>query len=302
MLKNIAKFDAAAMSQRFASFNQADLVHLRQWLEKTPHLPQLEDHEIFLFLHASNFSVEACKTRLDKFYTIRTRVKAMFEERDVNSDEFRFAHENYACWIMPKPLPDNRKIIISKILNPDRFNFKMILKLMTFVGEYELWTNPSELCDGYIFLVDLKNSRLSHLTQIDFMLNKQMCTYTVDAFPVRISAIHFINAPSHMERIMSIVKTCVSKDITDKFFVHSKPGEIPSCIPREILPRDYEGGQLKSIEELNDDHYNFLYQNREFFIEETKCRRVNERLRSTKNPYDDALFGMQGNFKKLDID
>lgn len=122
---------------------------------------------------------------------------------------------------------------------------------MTFVGEVELWTNPDEICNGYIILVDLTNSRLAHMTQIDFLLNKQMMTYTVDAYPFRISDVHFINAPSHMERILSIVKACVRKEVTDRFYVHSSVDDLPPSIPKEILPKDYKGGLQKTIAELN---------------------------------------------------
>lgn len=124
---------------------------------------------------------------------------------------------------------------------------------MSFVGEVEIWTNPKELYDGYIFLVDLENSRLAHLTQVDFLLNKQMLTYTADAFPFKIVAVHFINAPSHMGKIFNIVKACVSQDITDKFHVYTSADDLPSNIPRAILPRDYMGGQEKNIAELNGE-------------------------------------------------
>lgn len=124
---------------------------------------------------------------------------------------------------------------------------------MSFVGEVEVWTNPKEIYDGFIFLVDLENSRLAHLTQVDFLLNKQMLTYLADAFPLRIVAVNFINAPGHMGKIFNIVKACVSQEITDKFHVYTSADNLPSTIPKEILPRDYTGGQEKTIAELNGE-------------------------------------------------
>lgn len=82
------------MARKYPAFSQTDIDSLRGWLEKTPHLPKITDHEIFLFLHAENFKIETCKTRIDKFYTMRTRVKTIFEDRDVGSDEFQFAHDD----------------------------------------------------------------------------------------------------------------------------------------------------------------------------------------------------------------
>uniref|UniRef100_A0A336M2W0 CSON010940 protein n=1 Tax=Culicoides sonorensis TaxID=179676 RepID=A0A336M2W0_CULSO len=303
MLKTIAKFDAQALSERFPEFNQLDIDSIKSWLKKSLHLPRITDYEIFLFLHASHFSVEACKIRIDKFYTMRTHLKVIFEDRDVAKDEIRFYHEDYVFWKLPKKTTDGKYIFISKILNPNRFNFKMILKLMSFAGEVELWSNSNEICDGgYIFLVDLEHSRMAHLTQIDFVLNKHMLTYTAEAFPFRLGAVHYINVPSHMGKILNIVKSCLSQEITDKFHIYNSVHDLPATIPKAILPRDYEGGQEKSISELNDAHYDFLLNHREYFLEEAKIRRVNERLRLGKPSSELNLFGMEGNFKKLDID
>lgn len=52
-----------------------------------------------------------------------------------------------------------------------------------------------------------------------------------------------------------------------------------------------------------EEHYEFLCKHREFFLEEAKCRRVNESLRPKgENFYEAELFGLEGNFRKLDID
>lgn len=94
MLRNLAKFDSLEMRNRYPNFKQEDLNNLREWLEKSPHLPKITDYEIFLFLHAAEFKVEAAKIRLDKFYTIRTHVKAVFEDRDVIKEEIKIGYED----------------------------------------------------------------------------------------------------------------------------------------------------------------------------------------------------------------
>lgn len=88
------KYNALELARKHPGFKECDIEHLRSWLEKTPHLPQITDYEIFIFLHASYFSVEACKIRIDKFYTMRTHIKTMFDDRDVASDEINFGRDN----------------------------------------------------------------------------------------------------------------------------------------------------------------------------------------------------------------
>lgn len=47
---------------------------------------------------------------------------------------------------------------------------------------------------------------------------------------------------------------------------------------------------------------NYLKEKREYFLDEEKTRRVNENLRPNKSPLESQLFGMDGSFRKLDID
>lgn len=76
------------MKESNPMLRQEDVDHIRKWLEKSPHLPIITDYEIFLFLHASHFSIETTKVRLDKFYTCRTGINKIFDNRDVITDEF----------------------------------------------------------------------------------------------------------------------------------------------------------------------------------------------------------------------
>lgn len=46
----------------------------------------------------------------------------------------------------------------------------------------------------------------------------------------------------------------------------------------------------------------YVNERREYFLEEAKTRRVNESLRPNKSPLESQLFGMDGSFRKLDID
>lgn len=88
-MKKIVKFDIIKLRKSHPMLQKEDVTHIREWLEKSPHLPNnITDYEIYLFLHASHFNLETTKVRLDKFYTCRTRIKQIFENRDVTTDDF----------------------------------------------------------------------------------------------------------------------------------------------------------------------------------------------------------------------
>lgn len=51
---------------------QKDIICIRDWLAKLPHLPQdISDRKIEIFLVFNKFSLEKAKKKIDLYYTIR---------------------------------------------------------------------------------------------------------------------------------------------------------------------------------------------------------------------------------------
>lgn len=69
----------------------------------------------------------------------------------------------------------------------------------------------------------------------------------------------------------------------------------------ETLPNEY-GGKAGSIEEIIAKHIKLLEEFREWFLYDELVGRVNESLRVEKFQSAESLFGVDGSFKKLEID
>lgn len=69
----------------------------------------------------------------------------------------------------------------------------------------------------------------------------------------------------------------------------------------DILPNEC-GGKGGPVKDIMDAQWKKLNDFREWFLEDEKINRVNESLRITKNKYSNDLFGVEGSFRKLDID
>lgn len=61
------------------------------------------------------------------------------------------------------------------------------------------------------------------------------------------------------------------------------------------------GGKAKPLKEQHEEHLKKLENHREWFLQDEAMARVNEALRVGENKMMD-LFGVEGSFKKLDID
>ncbi|KAJ3661387.1 hypothetical protein Zmor_005784 [Zophobas morio] len=70
-------------------------------------------------------------------------------------------------------------------------------------------------------------------------------------------------------------------------------------IGKEILPVDC-GGKEKSLEELQEMLYQKFEEHKDYFTQLDKLR-INEDLRPRRLKSDE-MFGLSGNFKKLEID
>lgn len=82
--------------------------------------------------------------------------------------------------------------------------------------------------------------------------------------------------------------------------VHTGENEIDNKIPIDILPNEL-GGKAGSMSDLWKAEVNNLENNREWF-RENENRKSNEALRPGKAKSVTDIFGVEGSFKKLDID
>lgn len=64
-----------------------DVEHIQDWKTSQPHLPDLTDSEVAIFLHASYWNVELCKKKIDHFYSFRTKMTNYFCLRDPLADD-----------------------------------------------------------------------------------------------------------------------------------------------------------------------------------------------------------------------
>lgn len=60
----------------------SDIESLREWCEKQPHLPRIEDSFLAMFLHSNYYRMQPTKNTIENYYTTRTHVPEFFSNRD----------------------------------------------------------------------------------------------------------------------------------------------------------------------------------------------------------------------------
>lgn len=104
-----------------------------------------------------------------------------------------------------------------------------------------------------------------------------------------------------MDKILALMYPFMKKELVDMLYVHSNLDEFYKFVPKNILPGEIDGEELESAQ-LREIYYDKVRSRRKEILEYEKLFRINENLRPGKPKNSSDLFGIEGNFKKLDID
>lgn len=103
-----------------------------------------------------------------------------------------------------------------------------------------------------------------------------------EAIPLQLYAVHYINVPSFMDKMLAMVRPFIKKELMHLIHTHTTLDTfVDLCVPKRMMPTEY-GGLAGNIADLIDATYNEIKANGAFYIEEEATKRVNEQLRPAK--------------------
>ncbi|KAM8711088.1 hypothetical protein ACLKA7_000251 [Drosophila subpalustris] len=298
-LRHIAETELNEVEERIP----ADLQALRDWLAKQPHLRCRQDDQFLVaFLRGCKFSLEKAKSKLDHFYTIKTMMPELFANRQM--DERNIALCRTGTYLsLPKPFgPGGPRIQFTDYSKFDPKVFKMIdlFRYQTLLLERKVREDDNSIISGYIEILDLSGMSLSFLAQFDLPLVKKMGVFAEKAQPTRVKGIHFINCPKEAATILNLAKSLMPAKLQQRFYVYKSLEQLYEVIPREYLPEEYGGSNGRIADIIAQMEQDMIDYND--YMKEDSQYGVNEQLRPGKRMNPDTLFGIEGSFRKLDID
>lgn len=279
-----------------------DVQMLREWCEKQPHLPKITESELALFLHSNYYRLEPTKSTIESYYTVRTHVPEFFSCRDpLGSKDLRRSFQTVSCMVLDGTTKDGYKIIYGRLIDfePSNYVYNDGMKYLNMV--IDLWLRDEGTMKGHVILFDTKNVSFGHVGRLSPMGLKKFLYYLQEALPVRLKGLHFMNTTAVMDVILSMMKPFIKKDLMEMLHMHSTLESLEKFIPLDVLPNE-SGGKAGPLMELHGIHLKKLEDNRDWFLEEERTKRVNESLRPGKGKTATDLFGVEGSFKKLEID
>jgi len=73
--------------------------------------------------------------------------------------------------------------------------------------------NPDVLSEGEVQIFDMKGTTMRHISRLTISTLRAYIKFLQLAYPVRLRAIHMINCPSYLDRIVSVVKPFISEEV-----------------------------------------------------------------------------------------
>ncbi|XP_026740674.1 clavesin-1-like [Trichoplusia ni] len=280
-----------------------DIRKLRQWLDTQPHLPaeHITDLDLILTFHCVNRSAEVAKQVLDLHYTLKTLFTSFFKDRKVD-DKILKTMSTYALTPLETRAYDDSAIIYCGLVDYDPKNFVFADAVRACLMVLDLWQYSAGTWPGFVIVIDLDHATISHITRLDVQSVQQFLYFLQEAMLLKIKSLHFLNAPSFMDRLMMILRPFLKKELLEMLSIHQIGSTtIGKFFPIEALPKD-AGGQYKTRQQCRDDVIEKFTSTKEFFVEENKKRVVEAKRPGKPKTISDIFGGVEGSFKKLDID
>lgn len=280
-----------------------DLKHLKEWLSKQHHLKcRMEDQWLLTFMRGCKFNLQKTKEKLDVYYAIRKTIPEFYEDRDVHSKNVQASLDRSVHIIIRNP--EGNCIYKFECYNRATFDEVSIIDnikatLMTF----DILLNEEDLIMGGLHIIaDVKDLDYKYVLHGTPPLMKKIMTCLFNVYPLRIASYHIINAPSYFVTFHNtIVKPFLPEKMKNRVHVYgSDLSGIYKIIPKSLLPKDY-GGDGLSIADLGLQHKKKIESYRDWFLEDFQyCTDESKRLESSKRM--DDIFGIDGSFRKLNVD
>ncbi|KYQ49139.1 Alpha-tocopherol transfer protein-like protein [Trachymyrmex zeteki] len=280
----------------------SDLQILKDWMEKQPHLPRVEMLYLILFLHSNYYRIEPTKKTIDNFYTIRTLLPEVFSNRDpIAWKELRKVFSIMAAVPLEQKTKEGYVMTFTKFLdpNPNKFDYYECMKYLLMTCEVQTVIQGTN--EGLVIILDATGLSFSHIASINLMGLKKVLFYVQEAAPVRLKAFHVLNTIPIVDTLMNLIKPFLKKELMNLLHFHSSMETVKKFLPIEALPNEF-GGKAGPIEEIAIKHIKLLEEFRDWFQYDEVYRRVNESLRVGKCESTENLFGVDGSFKKLELD
>ncbi|XP_014485937.1 PREDICTED: alpha-tocopherol transfer protein-like, partial [Dinoponera quadriceps] len=197
-----------------AELKLSDIQILREWCEKQPHLPKIQDMELAIFLHCSYYHIETTKNKIENYYTYRTHMPEIFSNRDVlKVKRLRDAFKVGAQLQLEGKTKEGYNIMLVRLVDPDPSNFFCNEFISAAVMSCDEFSRSHGSPLEYIYIFDATGTTLGHVARLNISIIKKVLDSILDIIIVRMKGIHLIITSSIAEMGYNMIKPFINAEL-----------------------------------------------------------------------------------------
>ncbi|KAF9806240.1 hypothetical protein SFRURICE_021459 [Spodoptera frugiperda] len=286
----ILEFNENQLANVRKSFGYDDVSKLKQdldqfedWISKQPHFTR--------YLIYCKGSIERAKQRFDKLCTYTNQMPEFLRNWDIKNEFlplFNICH----TYILPKPGPDNYRVILAKVTGVDDDKFELIefYRYLIVLGAYMM---HNDYCHGYELVGDCRGVTLGLVKKLNPVIIHKGLTLIS-----RMKKIHLISGSKFFDTVVVVFKQALSAKLAQRLVIHDSYESLYDHIPREHLPKEL-GGNEKSSQELNDLNFKEISSDKHIAVmKKMEAATTDEACRQSAK-FNEEYSGTPGSFKTL---
>ncbi|XP_016995758.2 alpha-tocopherol transfer protein-like [Drosophila takahashii] len=244
------------------------LAELVAWFEGNPNLPEkIEPIVMLRFLKCMAFDVKRTKSLVELNYSMRNKHPHLFMDRNMEDEMTAKGLRVSDLLILPGVTPQGNKLLFFRMadLDPQTRNSVEETKIFFMMSDAR-FTMPdverkngtgedyvldeADIAQGDVQIVDIEGYTIRHLAYVSIFVLRIYMKFLQEAYPSRLQAMHVINCPSYLDRLISMMSPFLREEVRNMIKYHTEGLEsLYKEVPRDMLPEEY-GGKAGSIAEL----------------------------------------------------
>ena len=195
------------------------------------------------FLRAKKFDVIRAYTCLRRFYEVRHQHPDIFS--DFHPHNMRHVFDEHLVTVLQKRDSKGRSVILIKPgqWHPDVVPLQVFMRSILISLEWLLRDEVFQV-NGLVLFVDFANVGMKQARQLSRERIKLLMFLVQEAFPVRLKAIHIMNAPALLQYFLKIISLFLKDKVKERITVHGfRLYGLFNDLGEDVIPEQY-GGRL----------------------------------------------------------
>ncbi|XP_054086526.1 alpha-tocopherol transfer protein-like isoform X2 [Zeugodacus cucurbitae] len=234
---------------KFGAAEEAEIDELYEWFQQNPKLPKEIDRILLKrFYRCMYGDIKGTKKLIQINYGLRNKHSHIFLERDPTDSDSKQTFD-YAD-LVPLPGLTAEGYKVNHTADTKAFFMVSDCRFNMYDGDVSTEGHLETFASGEVQIFDMNGYTLKHLSKMTFSTLRIYMAFLQEALPVHLKAIHIINCPSYLDKVVSIMKPFISREVFKLIHFHTVSlDSLYEHVPRSILPEEYggNGGKLADL-------------------------------------------------------